>query len=433
MHLLGLVAACVHPPPPAVTDLVPAEVFAEDLDLVVRRLEEVHPAPWHATSQAQLLAHAAALRAQEAPRTPAQVYRDLAGLLALVGDTHTSVVPPGADLGQRAATEPLLFPVEVELTADGALRTLQAHGELAQGARIVSIGGQPTREAIARWRAHTSGDTEASRDVRIARRLSLYLALDGLSPPFSVEIEGEGEAPRTVPGGLRPAPVPNTFSLGEDGVGVLDLRATWDPASVEPALAAAMQQLRDGGRGLVVDLRRHEGGSLEVAAQVLGLFTARPYRFAALRERKVSEPMQAQLAAEGREPAYLAAPLGSMHVEPFEAEPQPADPAPFTGPVAFVTGPMGHVTTALWLGAVSDHDLAPIVGQPLGELPTNYSESYRFALPRSGLEVWIASARYVRPSGDLSDAGPVAPDLAVPPGEDALAAARRWVLEQAAL
>lgn len=130
--------------------------WAEDLDLLVRRLERDHPDPFRTVAREDFLAASAALRGRLDTISPAAVEIELARLVALLGDAHTelSLLQPAAGL----RTLPLalyLFGDELRVIA-----VPEAERDLL-GARVVSVGSRPAGEALAAVEPLLSRDNPA--------------------------------------------------------------------------------------------------------------------------------------------------------------------------------------------------------------------------------------------------------------------------------
>ena len=137
--------------PPRVYSTAPiaasaAQSWQADLDVLVQGLERVHPDPYWRTPEARFDSAVRALR-DSIPRLAAhRIVIGFARILALVGDGHTSL-PLYAARGVDFHVLPLRLGVyENGIYVEAADR---AYRELV-GGRLVSIGGVPAAQALAR-------------------------------------------------------------------------------------------------------------------------------------------------------------------------------------------------------------------------------------------------------------------------------------------
>jgi C-terminal processing protease CtpA/Prc len=118
------------------------------------------------------------------------------------------------------------------------------------------------------------------------------------------------------------------------------------------------------------------------------------------------------LVPEGR--AYYLGEIGTLsrpHEFPIRQRPR-AEPF-FDGPVCVLTGPHTYSAAAEFAEAVKTYGLATIVGEDTGGQPNSFGNPMPFRLPRSKLNLRIATSRAVRANGDVSDFKPVVPDIIV--------------------
>jgi hypothetical protein len=164
--------------------------LAGDLNLLIERLEAIHPDPYHAISEADFQAAADRL-AERGPRLDDdEVLVELMRLTALFGerDGHAGVFPldPSHDRTLH------LYPIRVYEFSDGFF-VVDAIGrpELV-GSRLSSIGGRPIADLVATVRPLVPRDNELSRKARVAQYLVVHEVLRGLGVS-SAEFELDGQ------------------------------------------------------------------------------------------------------------------------------------------------------------------------------------------------------------------------------------------------
>jgi C-terminal processing protease CtpA/Prc len=103
----------------------------------------------------------------------------------------------------------------------------------------------------------------------------------------------------------------------------------------------------------------------------------------------------------------------------------------FDGPVCMLIGPATFSSATDLAAAVKDFHLATLIGEETGGRANSFGEAYPFELPNSRLIASVASAYFVRASGDTTDRRGVMPDIEIRRSADDVGANRDPVLERA--
>jgi len=437
------------------------EELAADLDDLFAIIEEVHPDPYTVLSRDEVARRRAALVAGlDRPLTRAEFQPRVAELVAALGDGHTAVGLPWPEWWRYVGGPQGCFPLDLEWHApeadDGRGRLIvrrtafvTAGGELAPGARVLSIGGRPADELFTRFLLQHSGETEAFRAGSVEKWLPMHLWLEGLEPPFALrftsavepgrelEVEAPGMAWDAVVRGLAPPGGWKRLMLAfhPDGVVVLTIDTfAGDLGPWEDYLEEVFERLAaDPPRALVVDLRSNGGGDSRLGDELLQYLCDRPWRQASRKEWKMSDryrdffktflvPWVRWMPVQYLHPtgwAMWTTPTGELYVidEPL-VEPRD-EPLRYRGPLAWLIGPGTFSSATSLAKAVAQFDIGLLVGEPTGGVASGFGEVLPFQLPRTRLSAQVSSARHVGPSGDPSERGPVQPDLLVRarPGE----------------
>jgi len=182
-----------------------ALAWQSDLDTLAAELPRRHPSPFRTTSRSQFLASVSALRAQIPSLSRTQVELRLMGIVALIGDAHTSLNPLfEAGLGFH------YYPIGLEIFADGLYveGADSAHRSLV-GARVVALGHASAEEAIRRVGAVISHENEQWVKAEAPHYLAMPEVLVGLGliddpdhAPFVVERLGRRDTVMLAPAGL---------------------------------------------------------------------------------------------------------------------------------------------------------------------------------------------------------------------------------------
>ena len=129
---------------------------AADLDELVRRLEAVHPKPFHGIPRQEWLARVAEVKRGLGVRTPQQTLVELMALVAALSrngrDGHQIVIPLGDER---------MLPLQVFEFTDGVFVTNSRDPSLT-GARLVAVDGRPIADVLAALEPLVPRDSPAS-------------------------------------------------------------------------------------------------------------------------------------------------------------------------------------------------------------------------------------------------------------------------------
>jgi hypothetical protein len=165
---------------------------AADVRLLVQRIEEIHPDPWHAISEADFKAAAMDLETEIAGLTPDEQLVELMRLTALLGerDGHSGIFPLDAEHERTLH----LYPLRLYEFSDGVFVVDAIDRPELVGARVVSIAGRPVEEVLDAVRPLVPADNEMSRRARLAQYIVVEEVLRGLGFSGSgFELDGETE------------------------------------------------------------------------------------------------------------------------------------------------------------------------------------------------------------------------------------------------
>jgi hypothetical protein len=311
-------------------------------------------------------------------------------------------------------------------------------------------------------------------------RLDFYYTL----APFAYAFQDDHTVLYT-PIGAKPAPRPDgvnieipdykwKFRIVDGNIGYLDFVRMSNLDEFRAFLAATFAAIKDKQLdGLIIDLRKNDGGDSSLGDALLDYVNDKPYSPISRKELRFSRqfistiprffkdiwvaepddqikqfcfsnppPMVKNLFAQNPCPelkTYLAqnAPVWMKNYlqqyAPHWLDPahspgtqteilfqeyndlrQPPNPYPlrFHGPVCFLIGPVTFSSAVILGNSVQDFHLATLIGEE--SHPCNqFGEPYNYTLPNSHLYGCVAAAQYVRANGDAKDPHGIIPDLEV--------------------
>ena len=443
------------PVPDEVLDqqFTPAELSADVSDLFAI-LEEVHPDPYTVVSRDEVARRRAELIAGlDRPLTRAEFQPRVAELVAALGDGHTSLGLPWPEWWRHCAGPEGCFPLDLAWTppeitdARPALvvrRTavVTEGGDLAPGARVLSISGRDAVELFELFLSRQSGETEAFRAGSVEYALPLHLWLEGLHPPCALRVASAVDGHEfgvEAPGMAWSAVQRGANTGGEggaqrwalerrpDGVALLTIDTLGGEVD---AFEDFTEQVFTGlaakpPRGLVIDLRRNGGGDSRLGDELLQYLSDRPWRQSARKEWKMSDryrdwfkghlrawirwmPLQ-YLHPQGW--AMWTTPAGEFLVEEYEYEEPRDEPLRWHGPLSWLIGPGTFSSATSLAAAAQDADIGLLVGEATGGVCDGFGEVMPIEMPRTRLGGQVSSARFVGPSGVAEPPHGVPPDL----------------------
>jgi len=455
--------------PPAPEDLTrqlaPQELL-EDIDVLVRTIEEVHIDPYARTSAADFHRAIAELRdGIREPRGRRTLYGMLAPVVAALGDGHTSVRLPVEEINRVVRDGGVWFPLAVSLGDGGAtvVADYTPDSAIAPGAALVAINGVPVGDVLDRLTGLVSSAQRAHRLATVEAYFPFYLWLAyGWDDDFAIvyrPVDETGLVERRAAGlpyreiqrrraGGDAGRSDGPFALRLDsatGTGVLTVTRFADRQAFADFLDDAFAQIEAQGLDrLVVDLRENGGGSTDVSAVLLRYLAREPFRHFARYDLKVSRPIKHQLKrqlpaavrwlplqylfARGR--AIWGVPEGrTITVDGAFVAPHDG-PRRFGGEVLVLVGPATFSAAADFAAVVQDFGLGTLVGEATGGLACSFGDAHAFRLPNSRLEVGVSYKYFVRPSGECGEGGVQPEHLVVGTAAD-VAAGRDPVMEYA--
>ena len=383
----------------------PAQLHA-DVAAIREHLATVHPDPGYAGQGAEIArALARVERELDRPMTQDQAWGVLATLNPAFADAHMQVLIPDWRGQTRAhlAAGGRLFPFEVQIGLDGAIRIRSALGgqpSAHAGARITHINGMAAHEVAQTLLARAAGDSARFRASHLSWRMWLpYWKMFGAPAVFDLVIEGKG-ALRVPASSALPESMNGSFeqlvhfAMLPGGAGLLTINAFMleEPQRFRDFTRSVFAQLRASkARALIIDVRQNGGGDDAHWKQgLLPYLATRPYRHTASYIKKV---------IAGRESA--AEPLGSVIRAQHEQWDQPdlANPLRFDGDVYVLVGRMTYSSAVLFANVMQDFGFGKLVGER-GHARTRQSGGTQDrTLPHTGLGLVLPRMVLERPAG----------------------------------
>ncbi len=383
---------------------------AQDLEFIVSRLRERHPACISglpvAVQKAYEREHAEL--SESAQVTVLSLWQSASRVLACLADAHTTV---------RAYYEdtkflPLLFSWEGQ-------RLICSSGEY-DGYIVNKIGGVPVAQLYKRFQEQFSYELDAWARHAFALRINRgdYLAFVGVNTgrevEFSLERQDDGslinkafslqENALDIPIGTDPF---YSYSIDEaSGVGIFALRQCIYDKTYKTALKDFFTSVRDEDvHSVIVDLRGNSGGNSLVANEFIRYLPVEGYQVGSSKVR-----------------------LGPViwKNQPGRQKNQQAENV-FSGNVYVLTGTDSFSAAMDFATLLSDNGLCMVVGEIPGNMPSSYGDILYFQTPNALLAFTVSYKHFIRPDASKSNL-PLLPDVQVS-AHDAMEEALRLIHE----
>lgn len=380
-----------------------------DLDSLTEQILAVHPAT-HAGAPAELTRALEEARDQLGRAIPRdEFWLLLNNVLVSLGDAHSSLTAaaPGRalDLPLRWLADGLYIDADTDL--------------LRRGDRVVTLGGLPEAELLAKLRRVIPAESDSWRRVtapKYLRDTSILRQLDiADAPPLELVVERDGE-PHAVSVALGETPSPPLvcrpwvdWSIDRDnGLALFSLDQCRPDKHYRDSLAAFFAAVAESGVSRVaIDLRANSGGNSQVVNEFMRYIDVPDFKDYSA-EIRVSAASTAQRGDYGMGPGFHS------HPPQVSVNERHTTPPPFAGEL-FVLTSAQTLSSGSWFAVVlADNDLATVVGEPTGSAPSAFGDILTFTLPESGLSFTLSHKRFLRPNAAADPATQLEPDVRIP-------------------
>jgi hypothetical protein len=422
----------------------------EDINFLVRTLEEVHPDLYAYTPQSIIASERQKIEAElSVPMSRIEFYLKIAPLVARLNDGHTKIYPPYEEFYDYCGKGGLLFPFDVDLKDDRVFLTADYSAEslATVGSELLSINSIPASNIVDSLLLLVSGEKMNSRLGTLQEffRHMLWLVYK-FEKEFEVEfiskVDGKHYT-RTVAGVTfgtiqrkeKDSSSDNEqanysyHSLPDEKIGVIECRLFVNLDQFEQFLKETFTQIhKEGITDLIIDIRENGGGYTDLGDAFLSYITGEAVNQSSKIEIKVSRQIKEYYLSTLRwyvswfpfqylHPTWRkmwTTPEGGTVVIPFEPERPKENPLRFDGPVYLLIGPHTYSSAVSFAAAVKDYKLGTLIGEETGGLATSFGDFYPFDLPNSHLWIFVSHKRIFRPSGEDDGRG-VVPDYEIKP------------------
>jgi hypothetical protein len=387
--LVAGLAGCSSDERPTATDGTVAGPLAQDIQVLLERLEAIHPDPWHHVSRARFEREAASLARRDGDLSADEELVGLMRLMALLGprDGHSGVFP----LDDAHERELHLLPVRLYEFRDGLFVVDSIGRPELVGGRVVGIADSAVEEVVDAVRPLVPADNDWSRRARLAQYVVVTEVLHGLGFRGSaLELElPDGERRRVNLEPVAAAEYAAAFSDLFDPMVPQGLPVRPRPAYLALRLEDRHMRTLDRGRAVYVAYNVTLGDTTDLAADL---------------RRRTRGPQVARLILDVRHN-----PGGDNFTYPPLLD---VLSGASTQRLYVLVGRTTFSAAGNLIAELERRRDVGFVGEPSGAAPNLYGDPVPVLLPASGLTAHVASVYWEKSvPGDRRDA--IEPDVPV--------------------
>lgn len=428
--------------------LFSVEQVRNDAEKMFTTVENVHPNIFFTTSREEYAAAKEhALNLLTLPMTRVEFYKQIAPVVAMIGDGHTNVWPPTDEFAAERTKGMRSFPFNVLYVQKKGIaieRNYSEDSSIVPGSLLLSVNGRNADSLFRSFTRYFSGEQERYREKVTATNFALFLWMHDVRPPFAVSLKSGDNVGEIIFEGVeisrkklidsllltsQDKASQYTFSVTGDSIGYIDFRSMMYLEQFRTFLKNTFTELQQKKtKGLIVDLRKNGGGNSQLGDELISYFSGTPYSMMNRKEWKMSAEYK-QFLRERFIPWYLRwfpitwvnsdarKILGAEDGETIFYHGDTAAPGPnalrYSGKVVFLIGVNTFSSAMMTVDAVKEFSLATIIGEETGGIPSSYGETYGYSLPATRLWFNCSSALFVRANGRTDDRRGVLPDIEV--------------------
>lgn len=422
----------------ATSKLYTKQELIEDLDFVVKTMEEAHPNLYHYETKEQFYNKFNYLKASiNKPLTRHEFSLMAVPLFASLKAGHTHLELVTKEMYQNLNPTDLLFPFVVSLKNNKIriIKNLSDNPNLIIEMEILEINHKPASFYLDSLSVYSDTKIDEHKFNHLEKDFSILLyKLFGLKDEFELLIEqpNQNKTKKVIVCGIthseykkRKKDSNNTYkeqwyeykliTYPDKNYAILDIRGFYSE-SINSFIDSSFNYLNTSKiPNLIIDFRRHGGGNSDLGYNLLSYISDKPVSQMKRVDVKVSAQIKNKLR-QGQDTTnfnvrnILESPIGTI-AEWVEKPIQPKESA-YKGKVFLLTGPWTCSAGVNFSVTVKDYNLATIIGEPTGGLASTYGDRYSFYAPNTGLKAGVACCYFLRPAG-YDDHKPVLPDYEI--------------------
>ncbi|RCX12681.1 C-terminal processing protease CtpA/Prc [Fontibacillus phaseoli] len=390
------------------------QAMTEDLDYLVKTMEEVHPALMKGWNKEQQETIDEAYKQIQSPLSKESFYFSANKIVALAHDAHTTISPLSDN------TEILYFPL---YWAQEGPVVLNSTLELQRGDLLVKLGELTIEELLEKLTQVVPAENEYwIKTVGISMLMNgaflreSNLVKDG-KVPITIERNGELvqlDLPLVPLKSANPSQTPYdtgrenySYIFNEElSLGILRINTCKVDQNYLNTLKDFFSEVASLKiKHVAVDLRNNSGGDSKVTDEFLR-YIGGVKKYASYSGLVRYSLQAAEQRGESQTSGYSSSDSSYQEIS------HPATPS-FTGDIYVLTSPRTFSSGNWFAVIIQDNKLGTILGEPTGNQPSSYGDVLGFSLPHSGFQFNVSYKKFKRPDSKLDDQTALMPDVPV--------------------
>lgn len=413
-----------------------------DIDALVYTFSEVHPNMFYECGQAEFMEAVNRVK-NNLPDSlnRVQLYKEVAPLVAMLGDGHSNLGFPLNDLFTKELLRLPLF-VDIDLHNYDITTKACIDSIIPRGSQILSINGVDSRTMLEHMMQYVSGERYFFRLARVNEGFTALFELLYAADSYKVEYrESESKKRKTVT--LLPAKYEEiskrlpyqkqqkqktedySFTIDKkQNVAIMDFRRFNNPGKMRAFADSMFTCMRHEGIGnLIIDIRKNGGGNSAVGDELFRYISPVPFKQMSKAFVRITPTTRRLAKIKDRHP-------GLYHYDNSQDLTLPLTPEEgrFTGNVYLLTSHQTFSSAGSFAWAFKAFGMGTIVGEETGGMNVCFGDILPYRLPVSGLVCSISYKRFWQYGADEKNVHGAIPHYAVPQAQamdKALKLARR--------
>ena len=388
-----------------------SQAMKEDLVFLEKTIKEVHPDPYHATSQKEFEKTMDCLlrRVDSKKLTYDEFYFIVMEAIGLVKDAHTTAFYN--DKEER-------LPLRWYCSSEGLFLDSD-YGSLRSGDEVIPLGNKAPSEIIKAFSTFTPAENQqwifSNLEEKLSKKAYLEkLGIADVGEQVSIEVKSIDNSTKTEVIKLLPQqPTLNNKTsnvcsykiLKNNNLAVLTLNACIDDDNYRKTLEAFFDKVhRQGISKIAIDVRKNMGGNSQVIDDFLTYTNVNTYT-------NFSEKINFSKQAIGKYGYQKLLEASNAHTTIMLSH---KNDHLYDGKIYILTGKQTF-SSGNWFGVImKDNGIGTVVGEPTGNAPSSYGELLYFTLPNSKIKFQVSIAHWVRPNPNNDPATTLQPDILIP-------------------
>ena len=402
-----------------------------DIDALVYTFSEVHPNMFHECGQAEFMEAVNRVKSNLPDSlNRIQLYKEVAPLVAMLGDGHSNLNFPLNDLFTKDLRRLPLF-VNINLHNYEITTVACIDSIIPRSAQILSINGVDSRTMLERMMEYVSGERYFFRLARVNQAFPALFELLYAADSYEVVYrEPENKRSKTVT--LHPATydeivqrLPHqkksqqkvedySFTLDKKrNVTIMDFRQFSNPEKMRIFADSMFTAMRhEGISNLIIDIRNNGGGNSAVGDELFRYISPVPFMQMSKAFVRITPTTRRLAKIKDRYPGLYHYAESGKFVTPLTPE-----EGRFMGNVYLLTSHQTFSSAGSFAWAFKEFGMGTVVGEETGGMNVCFGDILPYRMPVSGLLCSISYKRFWQYGADEKDIHGAIPDYQVPQAE----------------